>query len=131
MLLEANESSSSIEKELLSSTSDEVCEKWDGENVVRIEAKEPFIQELIYLQGNWYDLGKALKSEVILPIREAVKGPERKWYDLTSALKVEKLFTRPEAVKDPENPPPKDPPLMNPSPQASVPSGSAPSGSTP
>jgi hypothetical protein len=39
----------------MSSTSNEVCELFDGKKVVRLEGTKPLIQELIYA-GEWYDL---------------------------------------------------------------------------
>lgn len=52
----AGERIGGIEKDLLSSTSNEVCELWDGEKVVKLEETKPFIQELIYVDEKWYNL---------------------------------------------------------------------------
>jgi hypothetical protein len=47
----ARESKAGIAKDLMSSTSNEVCELWDGDKVVRLEATNPLIQELIHAKG--------------------------------------------------------------------------------
>lgn len=60
------ETKACIEKELMSSTSNEVCELFDGEKVVRLEGTKPLIQELIYAEKKWYDLKEAGTSEKIL-----------------------------------------------------------------
>jgi len=49
----------------MSSTSNEVCELFDGKKVVRLEGTKPLIQELIYA-GEWYDLKEARTSGEIL-----------------------------------------------------------------
>lgn len=56
----AGEKESSVEKDLLSSTSKKVCELWDGEKVVRLEETGPFIKQLIYSEGIWYNLSRAV-----------------------------------------------------------------------
>lgn len=62
----AGERESTVEKDLLSSTSRDVCELWDGKKVVRIEATDPFIQLLLYFgeKGEkverWYNLKEAI-----------------------------------------------------------------------
>ena len=59
------ESQASIEKELMSSTSNEVCELCDGKRVVRLEAAKPLIQQLIYADDKWYNLKEAASSKKI------------------------------------------------------------------
>ena len=58
----AGEKESSMEVDLLSSTSNEVCELWDGKKVVRLEAEKPLIRELIYFEDEWYKLSEDLKQ---------------------------------------------------------------------
>jgi len=78
----AGESKAGIAKELMSSTSSEVCELWDGEKVVRLEATKPLIQELIYAEGAWYDLKKA-KSKILENSKDTnTKGCESGGRDL-------------------------------------------------
>ena len=60
----AGEKESSIEVDLLSSTLNKVCELWDGKKVVRLEAEEAPIQELIYFKENWYNL-KGFAEEIL------------------------------------------------------------------
>jgi hypothetical protein len=55
----AGESRDGIERDLMSSTSKEVCELWDGQKAVRLAAANPIIQELIYLDGELYNLEDA------------------------------------------------------------------------
>jgi hypothetical protein len=61
---QAGEKESSIEVSLLSSTSNKVCELWDGKKVVRLEAEEAPIQELIYFNEKWYNL-KGFAEEIL------------------------------------------------------------------
>jgi hypothetical protein len=63
---QAGERMSSIEKDLLSSTSIEVCELWDGEKVVRLEETKPLIQELIYVDKHWYSLRDPKHKKVLI-----------------------------------------------------------------
>lgn len=46
----ARETRASAEVELMSSTSHEVCELWNGEAIVRTMG-EPIVQEIVYLEG--------------------------------------------------------------------------------
>jgi hypothetical protein len=62
---QSRESDSSIEKALKPSTSNDVCERWDGEKVMREETKDPLIKELIYSDGEWYDLKRAEEKGVL------------------------------------------------------------------
>ena len=62
---QARESNPSIEKALKSSTSNEVCERWDGTKVIRLETKDPLIKELIHTEGKWYDLNGAENEEIV------------------------------------------------------------------
>jgi hypothetical protein len=61
---QAGERESSIEADLLSSTSRKVCELWDGK-VVRLEEEKPPIQELIHFEGEWYKLTDA-KNKILI-----------------------------------------------------------------
>jgi hypothetical protein len=47
----ARENEADIERDLMSSTSHEVCELWNGRKTVRMVAT-PLIQELLYLEGD-------------------------------------------------------------------------------
>jgi hypothetical protein len=62
---QSGESDSSIEKALKPSTSNDVCERWDGAKVMRVETKDPLIKELIYSDGEWYDLKRAEDEGVL------------------------------------------------------------------
>ena len=46
----ARENRATVEMELMSSTSHEVCELWNGEGIVRTMGK-PEVQQIIYLRG--------------------------------------------------------------------------------
>ena len=46
----ARETRASAEVELMSSTSHEVCELWNGEAIVRTMG-EPIVQQIVYLEG--------------------------------------------------------------------------------
>jgi hypothetical protein len=81
----ARESKDSIERDLKSSTSKEVCELWDGHTVVRLTAANPIIQELIYLDGEWYNLEDA-KSKNLL----TKKGGGDRWF-LGEKSKIESV----------------------------------------
>ena len=62
---EARKSEAGVEKDLKSSTSNEVCERWDGDKVMRVEMKDPLIKELIYAGGIWYDLKSAAEAGIV------------------------------------------------------------------
>lgn len=56
----ARENRAIVEMELMSSTSHEVCELWNGQGIVRTMGK-PQVQQIIYLQD--HNLGEDSKGE--------------------------------------------------------------------
>jgi ankyrin repeat protein len=64
---QARESGPSVEKALKSSTSNEVCERYDGKKVIRVETRDPLITEVIYAKEKWYDLKGAEDDEILTP----------------------------------------------------------------
>lgn len=67
----SRESRVTVEKELLSSTSDEVCELWNGREIVRVDAKKPAgLPDLIV--ADFHTDG--LSTLRLLNVRDAIKS---------------------------------------------------------
>ena len=92
----AREGRGMVEVELMSSTSADVCELWNGQGVVRVLGSSPII-ELYYLES---DLGKALDSG---PVGDDGIPRERIW-DFKSAISTG-LLERDSTKSDPSAPP--------------------------
>jgi len=65
----ASEARGKIELELMTSTSQFVCELWDGQAMVRVLATSP-VREVIYIKGPGHDFFKledTLKRKLLVP----------------------------------------------------------------
>lgn len=76
MIGRARENHATVELELLSSVSHEVCELWNGQGIVRTMGK-PEIQQIIYIDAmrdtdtcGLYTLDAAIKANLIEKLRE-------------------------------------------------------------
>ena len=75
----ARENRATVELELMSSTSHEVCELWNGEGIVRTMGK-PEVQQIIYLGGQGdgdtfglHTVQSAVKARLLRPKRTYVR----------------------------------------------------------
>jgi hypothetical protein len=82
----AGEKAASIEADLLSSTSEKVCELWDGEKVVRLETEEAPIRELVYCGEEWYNLREAEKKGILIKLKDPLESNDEE--QKTSAGKL-------------------------------------------
>lgn len=90
VIARSTEKEAVVERDLLSSTSRQVCELWDGKKVVRSEAAKPSIQELIYFNEKWYTLGDAMLHGILLNSKDTnTKKPERRREDEENLLEKE------------------------------------------
>jgi hypothetical protein len=78
----ARENRASTEMELMSSTSHEVCELWNGEGIVRTMGK-PEVRQIVYLENRKGDgsfglhtVESAIKQGYLVPKRKHIKGVE-------------------------------------------------------
>jgi hypothetical protein len=82
MIGRARESRAIVETELMSSTSNEVCELWNGEEVVRIMGEGP-IREFIILLPESYEKNDSIRSSQDGSRTNINEKPEIKVMDLS------------------------------------------------